>query len=107
MAKYPILRYRVANVQAQLPVRGLSDKDTTKCGLVLDDMAVNQEHHYPCIIYMREGGAPIGEVGVNMRQERLDWYNKTNTHADPICSKNCLDVCVAFNNTKEQSNGRI
>ena len=33
-----------------------------------------------------------------MRQERIDWINRTNTFEDPICQKNCLDVCVAYNN---------
>jgi hypothetical protein len=32
-------------------------------------MAVNHGKHYPCIIYMREMGKPIGDVGPNMRAD--------------------------------------
>ena len=67
-------------------------------GLALDDMAVAQDDHFPCIIYMRQGGDPIGKVGVNMRQERKQWFESHNSFEDPICNATCLDVCVAFNN---------
>lgn len=60
-------------------------------------MAVNQGLHYPCIIYMREGGKAIGKVGDNMRAERKAWYENHDTHCDPICKKNCLDVCTEYN----------
>ena len=96
--KYPILKYRVNNIKQGRSVRGLCDTDSARCGLVMDDMAINHDKHYPCIIYMREKGQPIGNVGENMRQERLDWYSKHNAKEDPICRKNCLDVCIDYNN---------
>lgn len=99
LTKYPILAYRVENVNSEIPVRGLQESDSTRCGLCLDDMAVNHDKHYPCIIYMREGGNPIGQVGTNMRDERQRWYTEHNTHLDPICKGNCLDVCVQYNNS--------
>jgi len=94
---HPILRYRVQNIQNGLTVRGLSSNDPNRCSLVLDDMAVMGEEHYPCIIYMREQGKPIGKVGLNMRLEREEWSKNHDTHKDPICKKNCLDVCINFN----------
>lgn len=102
MAKYPILRYRVQNIQEGRPVRGLHEGDSRRCGLILDDMAVNGGKHFPCIIYMREGGDPIGNVGPNMRAERHDWHVSHDTHCDPICKANCLDVCVDYNNRFEK-----
>lgn len=97
MAKYPILRYRVRGLQSGRAVRGLRATDPHRCPLVLDDMAVNQGQHFPCIIYLREGGAAIGTVGPEMRVERQRWYETHNTHLDPICKKNCLDVCIDYN----------
>lgn len=97
LEKHPILKYRVANIKRGRSVRGLCVGDTGKCGLVLDDMVVNHGKHYPCVIYMREGGAPIGEVGENMRQERLEWHLRHDAHNDSICKKNCLDVCIDYN----------
>jgi molybdenum cofactor biosynthesis enzyme MoaA len=100
--KYPILKYRIENLQEGKPVRGLSESDTNKCGLVLDDMAVCEGKHYPCIIYLREGGRAIGNVGPNMRKERLEWYKNHDTKKDIICSKSCLDVCVEYCNKFEE-----
>lgn len=92
--KYPILRYRETNFRNGHVVRGNPVK---KCGLVLDDMAVMGTEHYPCIIYMREGGDPIGTLSSLTRRERKEWYETHDCTKDSICSKNCLDVCVDYN----------
>lgn len=96
--QHPILKYRVENFKRGRNVRGISEKDNHQCPLVLDDMAIKGNYHYPCIIYMRELGKPIGKVSDTMRQDRLEWYNNHNCYMDEICRKNCLDVCVDYNN---------
>jgi hypothetical protein len=101
---HPILKYRIENIKQGIPVRGIRETDSRRCGLAMDDMAVMGGNHYPCIIYMREGGAPIGPVGDGARQDRFTWSQSHNTHADPICKKNCLDVCVAYNNRFRELN---
>ena len=98
MDKHRILAYRANNLNNGRGVRGLGAEDTGRCSLVLDDMAVVGDFHYPCIIYLREGGAPIGKVGPNMRGERAEWSQSHDCHDDPICRGNCLDVCVDYNN---------
>jgi molybdenum cofactor biosynthesis enzyme MoaA len=98
LAKHPILAYRLQNRRKGRGIRGLTDKDNDRCPLVLDDMMVAYGKHYPCIIYYRQRGAAIGEVGPTMRRERLAWSRTHNIHTDPICSGNCLDVCVDYNN---------
>lgn len=95
--KHPILKYRVANFVHGKRIRGLTKDNVTSCPLVMDDSVIAGQHHYPCVIYMREQGKPIGGVGADMRQHRIDWYENTNTHEDPICKGNCLDVCVDYN----------
>ncbi len=95
ISKHPILKYRLSHHRK---VRGLISTDNKKCKLVLDDMAVWNGYHYPCIIYLREGGSPIGKVSPNMRKERYYWYLKHNSFNDKICNANCLDVCCEFNN---------
>ena len=100
--RHPILRYRIDRFLKDRPVRGLRCADSHTCRLLRDDSVVAGKWHFPCVIYLREGGNPIGEIGPRMRQERLEWINKTDTHCDPICKKNCLDVCVAYNNKAEQ-----
>ncbi len=97
---HPILKYRYSNFRNGKKVRGLSSFDSNKCKLVLDDMAVLNNKHYPCIIYMREHGNPIGIMNniENVRNEREYWYKNHNCFNDKICRNNCLDVCVDFNN---------
>lgn len=95
--KYPILKYRINNVMNGINVRGIEDTDSHKCWIALDDMAVAGDYHYPCIIYLREQGNPIGKVGPNMREERLNWVKSHDTHNDPICKKNCLECIVQYN----------
>lgn len=105
LAKYPILRYRINNLREGIPFRGMSEYDSHKCGLMLDDMAVSHGKHYPCIIYMREYGKNIGHMNKHMRADRLLWYYTTDTHKDPICKNNCLDVCRLYNTWFESFHG--
>jgi len=98
LEKHPILKYRINNFKKGRNVRGIKESDSHKCPLVLDDMAVLKGYHFPCIIYLREGGKPIGKMTGGFRQERVNWFAEHNTHQDPICSKNCLDVCIDYNN---------
>jgi molybdenum cofactor biosynthesis enzyme MoaA len=95
---HPILKYRVENILRGRNVRGIEEYDSPRCYLPVDDSIVCGDKHYPCVIYFREGGAPIGQVGPNMRQERVDWCKQHKSQLDPICSQNCLDVCIDHNN---------
>jgi len=103
LKKHPILNYRVQNYRMGRHVRGISEKDTNLCFLVLDDMAIAGDWHFPCIIYLREGGNPIGKISRLMREERNAWFRNHNTHKDKICKENCLDVCIDYNNTVRRS----
>lgn len=108
LARYPVLRYRINNLRKGRGIRGICPEDCGKCHLVLDDMVVAKNQHYPCIVYLREGGKPIGKVGPRMRSERLRWSLGHDCKADPICSKNCLDICIDYNNKVDAiAKGRI
>lgn len=99
--RHPILNYRVNNYLNEINVRGIKPTDSKKCWLMVDDIAVAKDKHFPCIIYLREGGDSVGIVNSDMRKDRLNWILNHNTHLDPICYNNCLDVCVEFNNKSE------
>jgi len=95
---HPILKYRVENILQGRNVRGIDDYDSKRCYLAVDDSVVSGEYHFACVIHMREKAEPIGKVGPYMREERLAWAKQHNTHLDPICRANCLDVCIDHNN---------
>lgn len=103
--KYPILNYRINNFAQGVNVRGISETDSHKCGLMLDDSIIAGDFMYNCVIHLREGGRPMGKVGPNMRKERYDFMQTFDTHKDPICKKNCLDICKFFNNKYEEYHG--
>lgn len=100
---YPILHYRLEEARDGRSVRGLDpSKDSSICWLVRDDSVVVGDYHYPCVIYMREKGDPVGKVGPDMRRERIEWCRQHDSLKDPICKNNCLDVCREFNNLVTQ-----
>ena len=98
LKKHPILDYRINNIKEGKSVRGMKKSDANTCNLLTDDCIVAGDYHFPCVIYMRERGQPIGKVNKNMRAERIKWLKKHNSYKDPICRKNCLDVCIHYNN---------
>jgi len=108
LEKHPILKYRVNNFNKNRDVRGIKKTDTHTCHLVKDDMAIEGNYHYPCIIHLREGKNPIGKVNKDMRKDRFEWSNSHNCFEDDICRNNCLDVCIDYNNRAEyfQNNSR-
>lgn len=101
MKNYPILKYRVKNLTVEeISIRGLRVTDNHRCPLVLDDIAISGNYHFPCIIYLREKGEPIGNLFdlKQIRKQREKWYLKHNCFEDNICKNNCLDVCREYNN---------
>lgn len=101
----PILKYRVTSAKENGHVRGLQSGDTHRCGLVMDDIAIKGDYHYPCIIYMREHGEPIGKISDGtdkIKEDRINWFLSHNTKRDNICCVNCLDVCIEYNNKFEE-----
>lgn len=105
LQKFPILKYRVNNLLHGKNVRGLKSIDSKRCYLVEDDYAVAGRWHFPCVIHMREGGEPIGEIGDNMQSARVEWSKTHDCHLDPICVNNCLDCLVDYNNCANKFRG--
>lgn len=104
MSAHPILKYRAENIERGRHVRGIGPSDNHRCPLALDDMAVLDGEHYPCIIYLREKGKSLGRIDEDVREVRRKWVENHDTFADPICRKNCLDVCVDMNNKHHSFN---
>lgn len=102
MEAHPILKYRINNFIEGRNVRGMTNKDNPRCPLVLDDSVIAGDYFFPCVIYMREQGSPIGKVGPDMRAQQKAWVESHDCFKDSICKKNCLDVCIDYNNKWRQ-----
>ena len=96
--KHPILRYKINEINSGNKPRGLCESDSNRCALVLDDMAVVRDNHFPCVVYFRERGNPIGKIGPSCRADREKWFLEHDTHCDPICKANCLNIWSFYNN---------
>jgi hypothetical protein len=96
--KYPILKYRAENFAKGMNIRTMSESDCKRCHLMTDEFLVAGEYHYPCAVYMREKGKPIGKAGPNMRADRIEWSETHDTFSDPICRSNCMDFRIEYNN---------
>ena len=103
--RHPILRYRIRHMAEGRNVRGIGEDDSQRCAIAMDDVAVAGGWHFPCIIYLREHGAPIGPADRSMRARRREWFLSHDTHKDPICSGNCIDCVVDYNNKWERFHG--
>jgi len=107
LEKHKILKYRVENIKNGCHVRGITNDGPDACWLGLDDMVSAKGYHFPCVIYMREGGEPIGKITENIRLDRRDWVMSHSPKEDPICKKNCLDVCINYNMVASETHQRI
>lgn len=105
--RFPLLAWRAANYERGLDVRGLSDSDSPKCAVALDDATIAGGRHYPCNVYFRESGAPIGFVGPGMLRERATWFASHNGLQDAICRKNCMDILREYNNKAMELNAFV
>jgi MoaA/NifB/PqqE/SkfB family radical SAM enzyme len=91
----PILTFRL-NQTINGTTRGSNVK---RCFMCLDSLVIKDGKHYPCQIYMREGGNHIGELKDidSLNKERLEWSLNHDCSKDNICLKNCPDFCREFN----------
>ena len=94
----PILQYRLSRFKRGRGMRGLVEDDSPKCYLVLDDLTIKGNKHYPCAVYLREGGEPIGELDEKVFKRRLEWFEEHDSLKDRICTKYCMDFKCDFNN---------
>lgn len=95
---FPILSYRVKNFMKGRAMRGFPTK---KCYIMQNDLTIVGDRHFPCLVYFREHGEAIGDVGSNMLKERQVWSEAHDCTKDTICSKFCMDFKCDFNREKE------
>ena len=105
--KHPILKFRVENFNAGRNMRGSGLCQTPKCHLVRDDITIFGEDFYPCAVYIREKGQPIGKFGPDNVELREAWFAGHNSHRDDICKTYCMDFKCRFNDRIEKIVGNL
>ena len=97
--RFPFFAYRLEHLEG---MRGLEDPRYRgiRCYLPLDERTVDGEHCYPCSIYKRERGAPLGpadEPYEKQTERVLEFLQTHRPGEDPICSRFCCDITRDFN----------
>lgn len=92
--KFPILNYRVENFKKGHQMRGWPGE---MCKIAENDITIVGGNHYPCLVYFREGGKPIGRLEGNIMGQRQDWVKTHKPKNDEICKKYCMDFKCEFN----------
>lgn len=102
LEKHPILKYRVENFNAGKNMRGSELSKTSYCHLVRDDITIFGEEFYPCAVYAREKGNPIGKFDIDNVEKRVKWFKEHDSHKDQICKQFCMDFKCMFNDRVEK-----
>ena len=99
---FPLLRRKLETVfsSASIGLDALDARPGFRCYIPLTERTVDAVHYYPCSVYLREGGAPLGrldEPQSEQRQATADFVVRADCMQDPICRKYCLQCTRAFN----------
>jgi len=98
--KYPMLAYRAQQLLAP-DFRGVRHWNVPRCLLLMDELCCDDTSYYPCIIYFREFGHPIGnhvtETFDQMNRKRAQFFQHFVPGEDALCLRYCPDVTRIYN----------
>lgn len=99
---FPLLRRKLATVFA-VDAIGLEDVSASsdwRCYIPLTERTVDGAYYYPCSVYLREGGRPLGaldEPAALQRSKTAAFVREGDCLNDPICRRYCLACTKRYN----------
>ena len=101
---FPLLRLKLRTVFSQCAV-GLADTkvdrpEEWRCYIPLTERTVDRVFYYPCSVYLRESGAPLGRIDEPQDEQRaktVAFVRDGRCLEDPICRRYCLRCTREFN----------
>ena len=101
---FPLLRLKLRTVFSQRAV-GLEDTradrpDDWRCYIPLTERTVDRAFYYPCSVYLRESGTPLGRIDEPQDEQRaktVAFVRDGRCLDDPICRRYCLHCTREFN----------
>ncbi|MCP4349093.1 MAG: radical SAM protein [Desulfobacterales bacterium] len=101
---FPLLRYKLKTVFSPdaLGVKDLISKQLLKnCFIPLTERTLDTKYYYPCSVYLREGGKPLGRIDEDdletQQAKTIEFMNKSNCLEDSVCREYCINCCKKFN----------
>lgn len=103
-AAFPLLRRKLRTVFAPdafgLDAAHPPPQRPWRCFIPLTERTVDARHYFPCSVYVREGGAPLGPVSDAPERQRartVAFVRGADCLSDPICRRYCLHCTRTFN----------
>jgi molybdenum cofactor biosynthesis enzyme MoaA len=103
-ARFPLLRRKLDTVLARdaigLATAQPASDGSWRCYIPLTERTVDGEFYYPCSVWLREGGAPLGRTDEPQAEQRRKSAAFTADHdcrREPICQRYCLHCTRQFN----------
>lgn len=109
---FPLLRLKLKTVFSPAAI-GLETtapkKDGSwRCYIPLTERTVDGVFYYPCSVYLREGGAPLGKTSEPQELQRAksaDFVARGDCLTDPICARYCLHCTKNYNVRANEERG--
>lgn len=102
--RFPLLRRKVDTVFARdaigLDTARPGADGKWRCYIPLTERTVDGSFYYPCSVWLREGGAPLGandEPQDEQRRKSAEFTANHDCRNDAICSRYCLHCTRVFN----------
>jgi MoaA/NifB/PqqE/SkfB family radical SAM enzyme len=110
----PLLRRKVNTVFSPDAI-GLDEQESAprgddwRCYIPLTERTVDGQYYYPCSVYLREGGSPLGRLDDSQELQRhktVEFVRHGRCVDDPICSRYCLHCTRNFNDAANRARTR-
>lgn len=101
---FPLLRRKLLTVFSEdavgLRTVAAERGDAWRCYIPLTELTADRIYYYPCSVYLREGGTPLGRIDEPMEVRRartVRFVRESRCLSDPICTRYCLRCTANFN----------
>jgi len=101
---FPLLRHKLQSVFSpeSLGLKDLASRQLMKhCIVPLAERTLDTTYYYPCSVYLREGGKPLGRIDqddLETQQRKIaEFAAGSSCRHDPICRDYCISCCKQFN----------
>jgi molybdenum cofactor biosynthesis enzyme MoaA len=109
---FPLLRRKLRTVFAPNAIGLEAERPPPDrpwhCFIPLTERTVDTRHYYPCSVYVREGGAPLGPLSDPpsvQRARSVAFVRWADCLSDPICRRYCLHCTRTFNARANEATG--
>ena len=104
----PLLRRKLATVFAHdaIGLEHVPEARPWRCYIPLTERTVDRVAYYPCSVYLREGGAPLGPLTDPPEAQRARsaaFVRDGDCLRDPICRRYCLHCTRTFNDRANEA----